>query len=239
MADVYIDTTQNVQIRYNTAGVGYRLLANLLDFVFMLAYTWIVSILTGWNSDFTVEHPWLLIVLFLPLNFYHLLSEALLNGQTLGMKIMKTKVVRLDGTPPDITSYFLRWVFRIIDVYLVFGLPIPSILCIAVSEKGQRWGDMAADTTVVRLTQRTALQDTILNINQAKRDLVFTQVNLLSDRDVGITKDVYLMCSKSNNYVALAQLAAKLKERMQVDSKMDDKTFIEIVIADYNTYQFE
>jgi uncharacterized RDD family membrane protein YckC len=239
MADVYIDTTQNVQIRYNTAGIGYRLLSNLLDLVFMLVYSWIMDLFTGWSQSFSFENPWLLILLILPLNLYHLISETLLNGQTLGMKIMRTKVVRLDGTPPDITSYFLRWVFRIIDVYLVFGLPIPSILCIAVSEKGQRWGDMAADTTVVRLTQRTALQDTILNVNQAKRDLVFTQVNLLSDRDVGITKDVYLMCSKSNNYVALAQLAAKLKERMQVESKMDDKTFIETVIADYNSYQFE
>ncbi len=239
MADVYINTTQNVQIKYNTAGIGYRLLSNLLDIVFMIAYSWIVLLLTGWNNTYATRNPWLMILLFLPLNLYHLISEVLLNGQTLGMKIMKTKVVRLDGTPPDITAYFLRWVFRIIDVYLIFGLPIPSILCISVSEKGQRWGDMAADTTVVRLTQRTALHDTILNINQDKRELVFKQVNLLSDRDVGITKDVYLMCSKRNNYVALAQLSAKLKERMQVVSSMDDKTFIETVIADYNTYQFE
>jgi uncharacterized RDD family membrane protein YckC len=237
MSEVYITTTQNVQIKYNAAGVGYRLLSNFLDMLFMLGYLWLISLFIDFSGPLR-DKVWLILLLILPVNLYHLWSEVFMNGQTLGMRIAKIKVIRLDGTPPDITSYFIRWVFRLVDVHLIFGFPVPSILCIAVSNRGQRWGDMAAGTTVVRLTQRTALQDTILNVGQAKRDLVFEQVSILSDKDVGITKDVYMMCVRNNNYAALEQLTAKLKERMQVTSDMDNKTFVETVLADYNTYQF-
>ncbi len=237
MSEVYINTTQNVQIKYNAAGVGYRLLSNLIDFLFLILFCWLIFIFINAISTFKQVGYWVYIVLFLPVYMYHLLTELFLNGQTFGMKLMKVKVVRLDGTPPDITSYFIRWLFRIIDVFTLWGLP--SILCIAVSNKGQRWGDMAAGTTVVRLVQRTALHDTILNVDQTKRELVFTEVNKLTDRDVGITKDVYQLCTRNGNYTALAQLAAKLKERMQITTALDDKAFVETVLADYNTYQFD
>jgi uncharacterized RDD family membrane protein YckC len=237
MSEVYINTSQNVQIKYSAAGVGYRLISNLIDFAVLFFYGIICLYIIGGFSEMGQSSGWIISLVFLPISLYHLLLEIFLNGQTIGMLLMKTKVVKLDGTPPDISAYFLRWLFRIIDVFTLSGLP--SILCIAVSEKGQRWGDMAADTTVVRLTQRTALHDTILNVGQAKRELVFATVHLLSDKDVGITKDVYQLCSRNGNYTALAQLSAKLKERMNISSTMDDKTFVETVIADYNTYQFD
>jgi uncharacterized RDD family membrane protein YckC len=237
MSEVYINTTQNVQIKYNAAGVGYRLLSNIIDFVFLILYCWLIFILIEEFIQFRDASAWVLMLMFLPVYMYHLWTEVFLNGQTLGMKLMKVKVVRLDGAPPDISAYFIRWLFRMIDVFSFWGLP--SILCIAVSNKGQRWGDMAAGTTVVRLTQRTALHDTILNVNQEKRELVFSEVNKLTDKDVGITKDVYQLCSRNSNYAALAQLSAKLKERMGVTTTLDDKTFVETILADYNTYQFD
>jgi uncharacterized RDD family membrane protein YckC len=236
MAEVYVNTTQNVRIKYAAAGVGYRILSNILDYVFLFAYVWFILSIMGVFSGLNDFNIWIIIVLVAPAGLYHLWTEVLLNGQTFGMKLLKTKVIRLDGTPPDIVSYFIRWIFRIIDVSF-WG--IPCIICIAVSKQGQRWGDMAAGTTVVRLVQGTALKDTILNVGQGTRELIFKEVNVLSDKDVGITKDVYQLCQRNNNYTALAQLASKLKERMNVTSEMDDKTFVETVLADYNTYQFD
>ncbi len=100
------------------------------------------------------------VILFLPLFFYHLLCETYLNGQSFGKKIMKMRVVKLDGTQAGIGSYFLRWILAPIDIYFTYGSV--GLVTMIVNGKGQRLGDLAAHTTVVKLKAETKLDDTIL-----------------------------------------------------------------------------
>ena len=66
------------------------------------------------------------------------------DGQTLGKKVMKLRVVRADGRPAGMGEIAVRTILRVIDNYLV-GL----IVMLATGERRQRIGDLAAGTIVV------------------------------------------------------------------------------------------
>lgn len=241
---IRINTTQNVLISYQPAGVGDRILASLLDSLFTLAYFVLIALLLAWIAggfDWGSEKDMTLGAIFtlfmLPLMFYNLLMEQFFNGQSLGKKIMKIKVLKLDGSQPNFGAYLVRWVFRIVDIMLFNGLV--ALITVAVSEKAQRLGDMAAGTTVVSLKQKVSLQNTILYRPKVEHKIVFNEVNKLSDKDVGIIKEVFDHCTRNSDYNGLKQLAKKVKDKMEITSSMPDSQFIKVVLLDYSQYQFE
>ncbi len=245
METISITTSQNVDLDYEAAGVGYRLLAAILDIIFIMVYGAIIFLCFGLtasnSSNFIQDHHYLviglMILLSLPVILYHFLSETFLNGQSLGKKIVGIKVVKLDGTQPNISSYMLRSLLRIIDIQLLNGLV--AIICIPVSEKSQRLGDMAAGTTVIKLGSKVSLRDTILYKQVSNYKIVFDQVALLSDKDVGIIKEILdhgIANGKTDNFKVLAQ---KVKTKMGVSTPMNDETFLKTVLLDYSHYQFE
>src|SRR5262245_55282361 len=100
MENIKITTTQNVDLEYVSAGVGYRILASLLDSIFQVVYFLLFVFLFGYiGSGFDyMERDYFTLTLFiifmLPLLLYHFLSELLMNGQSLGKKIVGIKVVK-------------------------------------------------------------------------------------------------------------------------------------------------
>lgn len=238
---IRINTTQNVLISYQPAGVGDRILASLLDTLFMIAYVVIISLFIGTITAGGTNDGMGVMAMFsllsLPLLFYHLFMEQFFNGQSLGKKIMKIKVLKLDGSQPNFGAYLIRWVFRIVDTVLFNGLV--ALITVAVSEKAQRLGDMAAGTTVVSLKQKVSLQNTILYRPKVEHKIVFNEVNKLSDKDVGIIKEVFDHCTKNSDYNGLKQLVIKVKAKMEITSSMPDSQFIKVVLLDYSQYQFE
>ena len=122
MSEIQVNTTQNVKIAYAAAGVGERLVAYIIDILIKWGYLMAVSYLFG---AFENMDQWSQIalntLLSLPVIFYTLVLELLLNGQTLGKKVMKIKVVKIDGYQASVTDYVIRWFFRIIDIFF-FGI---------------------------------------------------------------------------------------------------------------------
>jgi uncharacterized RDD family membrane protein YckC len=110
-----------VSLDYAAAGVGLRMLAGLLDMVFVYAYMIIIvtiflnfairkNVYSGnyeENEQFNQVMIGLMILCLLPAMIYHLLCETFLNGQSFGKKIVKIKVVKLDGTQPNFGSYLI------------------------------------------------------------------------------------------------------------------------------------
>lgn len=242
MDTIKITTTQNVELEYEPAGVGYRILAALLDGIFVIIYVIaVVWLCFDAFKVFTYENNYTRITIFivalLPAILYHFLSETFMNGQSFGKKIVGIKVVKLDGSQPGIGSYLVRSLLRIIDIQLLNGLI--ALIAIVASEKSQRLGDMAAGTTVVRLGQKVSLRETILYKTQSDYNIVFQQVSLLSDKDVGIIKEILDHSLKTNKKENLALLAQKVKTKMGIESALSDEVFLKTVLLDYSHYQFE
>ena len=246
MENIKISTTQNIDIEYVPAGVGNRILAAILDSIFQGIYLFLVFFLFGimmnsrqrsYYGDTDYFSVTILIILILPLLVYHFLSELLMNGQSFGKKIVGVRVVKLDGTQPSVGSYLLRSLLRIIDISLFNGLV--AIITIAVSEKSQRLGDMAAGTTVIKLGTKVSLKDTILYKRVENYKVVFPQVELLSDKDAAIIKDVLAYATENDKPDALKKLAIRVKEKMCVTTELKDSQFLKTVLLDYSHFQFE
>lgn len=247
MDTIKINTTQNVALDYTAAGVGNRLLAIIIDTVIKYAYVSILLYIlfnVGTNSLYKYDYDGnetvnvfvlvVLIIILIPFTFYHLLSEMFLNGQSIGKRIMKIKVVKLNGTQPSVGSYLARSMFRLIDDSIV------GLITIAVSKNSQRFGDMAAGTTVIELAKRVTLKDTILSMQTSDYQIVYTQVALMNDTDINTIKEVLDFHSKQNQPKFLEALASKIKTKYAIQSSdQDNWNFLNTILKDYSHYQFE
>jgi uncharacterized RDD family membrane protein YckC len=241
MQTIEIQTAQNVNIEYPIATIGDRVVATIVDLLIMTGY-WIAAVfvfiwLLDLSDDSTFYYPIAyFVILYLPLFFYHLLCETFLNGQSFGKKIMKMRVVKLDGTQAGIGSYFLRWIIAPIDIYFTYGSV--GLITMLINGKGQRLGDLAANTTVVKLKTRAKLDDTILRPTPAQYEIKFPQVNLLSDKHIAIVKEVIDMNYKQPDAIMYERIIHKAKEaiekRIGVRSDLHPLTFLDTVLKDYN-----
>lgn len=242
MDTIKITTSQNVDLDYEAAGVGYRMLATLLDEVFKMVYIIIGFLILGLtaknkpnlydgNDNYTLYT--ILIIAALPYTLYYFLSETFMNGQSFGKKIVGTKVVKLDGTQPSVSSYMIRALLRVIDNGMI------ALIAVAVTEKSQRLGDLAAGTTVIKLGSKVTLRDTILYKQVANYKIVFEQVAMLSDKDITIIKEILDHSITNDKRENLTLLAQKVKTKMAVSTTLDNETFLKTLLLDYSHYQFE
>ena len=236
MDSIQVETTQNITIDYEVASVGDRIVATIIDNLIMASY--LISIVMMFNAHindhFNGGLSVVAIFLCFPLIFYHLLAEIFMNGQSFGKKAMKIKVVKLDGTQATLGAYFLRWLIGLVERGLI------GFIAVLASGKGQRLGDMAAGTTVIKLKSRVKLKDTILNqvVEQPNYIIVFSEVSKLSDKDIAIIKEVMDTAQRTYNWSAIEQLAAKIKEVMGVYTNLSPMDFLNTVLKDYNHYNF-
>lgn len=252
MEQIHINTTQNVALSYEPAGIGFRILAGLLDRVFFYVYVILVIFIF---QKFVISHNYyteeyekaetynsimygIMILLLLPAFLYHLLCETFMNGQSFGKKIVGIKVVKVDGTQPNFGSYLIRSMLRLIDV-TVFS-PVVAIVSIAASEKSQRLGDMAAGTTVIKLNTKVSLADTILYKQTTDYKIVYDQVMLLTDKEANLIKEVLEFSIKNNQPQHIKQLATKIKTKLGIEiSTEKDADFLNTILKDYSHYRFE
>ena len=153
-------------------------------------------------------------------------------------KIMKIKVVKLDGTQPSVGSYLLRWLIRLVEIDMCGGLI--AMISIAVSKNSQRLGDMTAGTTVIHIKPAVTLQDTILQQEKHQAyNVVFKEISLLNDADMQLAKDVHDFYEKTDNNEPLGKLAKKIKDKTGIVTSLSDEEFIATLLKDYNHLQLE
>jgi uncharacterized RDD family membrane protein YckC len=235
MNDIRIQTTQNVSLEFTPANAGDRMLAHIIDYIIFVAWFFIFLLVLGkmGNAIFGTSIGTVTIIVFwaAPILFYDLLCEIFMNGQTVGKKAMNIKVVKLDGTSPSVGAYLIRWIFRIVDNQL-FGSTV-ALLTVAVNGKGQRFGDMAAGTSVVKLRKSVTLS--ALKNTKVENDyqVMFPEANQLSDRDVVTIKAVMLKFRQTENYELLESVTQKVKEVMGINSDIENLAFLKIVLKDH------
>lgn len=190
---IEITTTQNVTIEYELAFLRERALAWLLDMVIMgIGYVMLLFLLRPLYSESGVDTGVLLLLFpILAYFLYNVFFEIWNQGQTPGKKTMNIKVVRLDGKDPEWSDVVLRSILQLVD--WMFSAGVVGALLIKTTVKSQRFGDMAANTTVIKLYgSRFAFRlEDILNIYSLERyQPVFPEVRRLSESDMIFIKKV-------------------------------------------------
>jgi uncharacterized RDD family membrane protein YckC len=146
-----IETPDHVVLRYDLAGAGNRGFAAVLDF--LIATLIAVSLVVLMGLAAAGLGPFVaggLTLVGTPLIIwaYFILLEWLWNGQTIGKRAFRLRVITEDGSPASFTAVLIRNLLRLVDFLPAFyGL---GVLVIVVSPKSQRLGDLAAGTYVVR-----------------------------------------------------------------------------------------
>lgn len=223
---VSIQTPQNVRLEYEPASLGDRILATILDNLVMLGWVLLTAALPL-SLKIDIGTFYVVLVIVIPILLYHFICEWLLNGQSVGKIAMKTRVVMLDGSQPGIGGYLLRWLLRLVDIGLFSGLI--AVICVAATGRGQRLGDLAAGTTVVKLTRRVSLNEVLYNPLPVNYIVQFPDVRQLSDRDIQIIREALRRADETT----LWRTADKVREVTGIQTILSARAFLETVISDY------
>lgn len=235
MDNFQIETAQNIRIKQNVAPVSDRILAFIIDILIITGYYIIVFLIL--NSLGYIPSESLIVtyvLLSLPVFFYSLLFEVLMNGQSPGKYFLRIRVTKIDGSKPTFSSYLIRWMLRLIDIDLASGSV--ALLTLLLNGKGQRLGDLAANTTVISEKKRISIHDT-LNVDISNEyKPTFPQVTLLSDKDLQTIKTLYRTALRKRNYKTINALKDKIIELTDIKTDLRSVDFIETIIKDYNFY---
>lgn len=230
MQSVNIRTTQNVAIDYATAGVGDRIGAFLIDLLILGAYVIIMAWLLG---KLGVDSTWIFMLSYLPAFFYHLICEIVFNGQSLGKKQLNIKVVRLDGTPATIGGYILRWILRPIDIGMFSGAI--AVISVALTDNGQRLGDLAAGTTVVKMAGavKVTSHQLIKNLDDDYKP-VFYDAQYLGEDEIKVIKMALEVNRERADMKPAIAVTKKIKDHLNIESDLPTIKFLYTILKDYN-----
>jgi len=237
MANLAINTTQNVKLDYKIVSVGERILAFLVDLFIFSAYLYALEFITTALGT-AISDRWTIMgleqLLLLPVFFYSLYMHILFNGRTIGKMIFKTRVVKIDGSPAHWSNYLILWMLRLVDIWIFLGSI--GLLSIIFSEKKQRVGDHAAGTVVISTKNKVKISHTILVEIEDDYKPKFSNVTKLNDKDVRLIKETYRIALKSNDFKTLNTLRKKVENVLEVSSDLYDKPFLDTVLKDYNHF---
>ena len=239
-----IITGQFVRISQTPATVAERIIARVIDYAILLLYFSAVTVVffkldTIIDTDDINDGLLILFVclVYLPVLFYPFICEAFFNGQTIGKRSQKTRVVNADGSQPGIGQLFLRWLLLMIDE----GFFFVGLIAIMLNRKGQRLGDMAAGTYVIRLQNFDQLNVTLEDFQYANPDYrpVYPQAANLSIAQAEVIRKA-LNSGTTYNGEQLERLAAKVEQTLSIQRREPSNiSLLLTILHDYQYYALE
>ena len=238
MQTIRITTSQNIDIDYEVAGLGERIVARLIDLAIFFLILILGLFILGFTASVNRSEVGTVIIITIYATlfvFYDLLFEVFMNGQSIGKRIMKIKVISLDGGQPRFGQYLLRWLFRIVDFALIEPGFIAFVVA-AVSDKPQRVGDIVAGTMLIRTVPRTNMNSIVFMPMYDGYQPVFKEAGQLTDKDVELIHEIINAYTKTGNNVVVYNMALRVKGHLGITppNGMNDMLFLQTIIKDYN-----
>jgi uncharacterized RDD family membrane protein YckC len=238
---IRLPTPFGLDLDVRPAGVGDRIVAWIFDALIGTAYVLLVFGLfigvllgdvLGDGAVLTAAY----VIAVAPLAFYHLVCEVYFDGQSIGKRMRDIRVVTLDGGAPTLGGYVMRWLFRPLDISIYGAVAITSI---AVTARGQRLGDLAAGTTVVKRAASPTLDKTSYQPVPADYVVRYPGAERLTDRDVETVKAVLSRLRAEGRSTETARLARRARKAVQRAARIGqvdepDEPFLRRVVLDYN-----
>lgn len=224
---IYINTNQNVKIGYEICSLSKRIGAYLIDSLVIIGLTIFMIIVLDIISGNSVYMG--MFLFSIPMFFYHLICELTMNGQSIGKRATKIKVIKVDGTQASFSNYFLRFLLRPIDSIYFIGL-----VTIFFTSKGQRLGDIAAGTVLISTENKQNFDD-FKNAHSADESISYPEVDQLSDKDIEVINKILANRKRQPNHENVTLLAQRISELLKVTPKESDAyTFLKKIVKDYN-----
>ena len=230
-------------LAFEPASIGERMGAFAIDFVLIMGYGYLASVIIDLSGYSLSTNPWefsaISSVLMLPAAFYSLVAESLMQGQTVGKRILKIRVLKIDGYQASFADFFIRWLFALVEVALFLGSA--ALISIISSKYSQRLGDFAAGTAVITERNKMNISHTILEELSYTYQPLFSQAEVLlfSDQDAQTIKNYLAQALKSKNgQLTIARLADKITEisKREHSSYTQKAEFIQQFLKDYSFY---
>ena len=237
----HIVTGQFVRINQAPASLGERMAAQLIDWgielVWGITIVWLIS-----KFEDIVSYPILtkvayVILLFFPIVCYSLLWELFNHGQTPGKRLMKLRVVNIDGSSPSLGALVMRWLLWIADGP---SLGFLGIFVMLITRNHQRFGDMAAGTMVIKLASYNKISVTLDEFDHLSpeykpfypqaSDLSLEQVNLITQTLQGTPDDPHIKA-----------LADKVRQVLAITHIRESNgyDFLSRIVRDYQYYALQ
>jgi uncharacterized RDD family membrane protein YckC len=146
---VRLVTPERIVIAHPLAGPSRRFVAYLIDLVLlvvMVFLAFVISIFLSMGSMAGLGPA--LLALFLLTWGYGAFCEGVFNGQTVGKRAMRIRVVSERGVPISGAQAILRNLVGTVDGVIPFFFQI-ALVSMILTRKFQRLGDLAAGTMVV------------------------------------------------------------------------------------------
>lgn len=239
MSSSNIITSQFVQISISPASIGSRIWARCIDYLALGIYDFAMyQLINLMTSDFYsgMELSTILIyaLLIIPNILYTFLCEAFSNGQTLGKYCMKIKVVMKDGSQPTVSSYFMRWILELVDIYT----SCIGLFVMIINKDGQRFGDITAGTMVIKVSDN----DVLIPLDEffyAKRDYKpsYPEAKNLSQKQIEIIEKAINIDYDEDK---AEKLTDKVTSFLNIKSKDNNNlNFLTVILHDYQYYELE
>jgi len=255
MARLTVHTPFNIDLEFAVAPIFKRGAAYGIDLLITAIFAFVMTSTVldkASGLDDLLEASQLFLIV-LPIYLYHLVCELLMNGQSLGKKIMRIRVVNESGNAASTSQFLLRWILSIPNLasvgvaYYLLTMPVvvlavgilalPDIISMAISETGKRIGDRAANTVVIDLRYKTDIEHTIFREVGTQTDYVpkFPEVMQLTDKDINTLRNLLSQKRTSDLDLYVDRVARRIEDVLKIhNNSMDPYYFFEELLHDYN-----
>lgn len=224
-------SASNITISYPKASLSQRIAAFAIDFTLMST---LVGIALMIFPTFLLKAVFSLFIFL----FWNLSFELYNKGQSLGKRVLKIRIVTMEGEQPSPSQLLIRWMFKIVDVLFTMGCL--AILSIFGSRYGQRIGDLLAGTTVIETkVQYYTNLGLLTKLDKIERSITFPGVVRYHDEEMSLIKKVWnrsVSNPTTENIILLQDVMAKLSLDLDFEvpkqiKQLQDK--MKVIIEDY------
>ena len=238
-----IDTPEQVSLEFSLATVGSRFLALAIDTLIQIGSALVLFIGVGIGAaaaSFTLDQagPWLMAILVLGLfaiyYVYFAIFEAVWNGQTPGKRIIGLRVIHATGRPVSAFEAILRNVIRVADQ--LPGIYAVGIVCVFLTERSQRLGDLAAGTVVVHERVEGAVSREFTAPTTRAVALTSYGATKLTSEEIAVIELFFRRREELDGHArvrAARRIAERIRERLGITAPIENEQLLEEVLTEY------
>ncbi|HEV3112808.1 MAG TPA: RDD family protein [Candidatus Binataceae bacterium] len=199
------------------------------------------------NGQLNVEVGGVAIGMFVLAQFaietgYFIFWEMLTRGRSPGKAVAGLRVVQRSGLPIELGNTMVRNLMRIVDI-----LPanyVVGLISMLLSPSGERLGDHAAGTIVIRLDRPQAAPEIQASVNPDALSLTREQLARIGPREIRLVRGTLRRLStipEDRQEPLLAEVAESLRQRLELAElpRSDRREFLRDLLAIAERYSRE